>query len=135
MFAGGFKTAYSGHYQQVDCNDLEEGLMTAEEAQCGDPSADGFTRDCNLKKVGPLIYQVGIAVPVSRETARSFAYGVVDAKTRGIWEKYQDQTFYSPSQCHSQSQDSDSQEQGMPPESMYGVLFISTFLICLALGL
>ena len=128
-----------GVYHAADCAALDQGALSAEQAQCkrdssGAPVGD---RDCGFVKVGDLLFAQPTSYPVSRELPSK----VFHALAFMLYERRRDGAFQSSLQkfeaLDSQSQctkTEDRESLRLKPESLAGTIFFCVFLAVAGVG-
>ncbi|CAE7394628.1 GLR2.2 [Symbiodinium natans] len=130
MAQSGIDLLESGALHQSDCENVRSNGKPESEYRCETDSKGKARDDCNLLKVGEVLTSVGVGYPVNTKAAQSLSWAVTKATMAG---KYSDamrshQSMKPRSQCLAAAEIS-VEEDGLPVESMVGVIIISSMCL------
>ncbi|CAE7036079.1 GLR3.2 [Symbiodinium natans] len=118
-------TMHAGQLQERDCNAVASGSITEEVGRCERDSFGNPRNDCNLIRVGDVLWSVPISFPVSARMAHSMSWAFTYAMTNGLMEemkKLNADVFPVP---HCSVEDERSDEDGLNLDDLSGTILIA----------
>merc|ERR1712113_414529 len=107
---------------------VSEGAWTEAEGHCQTGLDERARNDCDLMRVGDIVFTIPVGYPVSQRLQHSLAWGFTELMARGVWEeKVKLNDFAFPkSECEVKQR---TKEDGLDTTDLSGTLFISFLLL------
>ena len=83
---------HGGLIQQADCDDVNAGRVSEEVGRCTttETNPGNARNDCELLRVGDLLWSVPLSFPISDRLAHGMSWAVTQALTAGLFERAKD---------------------------------------------
>ena len=121
---------HAGLIQQADCDDVNAGRVSEEVGRCTttETNSGNARNDCELLRVGDLLWSVPLSFPISERLAHGMSWAVTQAITAGLFERAKDSELnkeaFPLSQC---AVVEDRSEEDGPLDALH---LLSVFLPC-----
>jgi hypothetical protein len=125
----GIDQMHAGLIQKADCEQVNDGRLSAEEGFCEKGFGDRKRQDCDFMKVGDIVFSIPTAYPISERLAESFSWAVTHEMWSGTWDrllKLNEQNM-PKSQCDV-AEEENAEEDGLRLKDLSGVFMISVAL-------
>mmetsp|Transcript_54149 Transcript_54149/g.127272 ORF Transcript_54149/g.127272 Transcript_54149/m.127272 type:complete len:653 (-) Transcript_54149:170-2128(-) len=124
---------HAGKLREHDCNAVTSGSISEEEGRCERDFLGNPRNDCNLMRVGDLLWSVPISFPVSERIAHSMSWAVTYAMTNGLMEEMKklNTDFFPVSHCDVEEERTE--EDGLTLEDLSGTILIAVSIASFAL--
>ncbi|CAE7434546.1 unnamed protein product [Symbiodinium necroappetens] len=124
---------HAGLIQQADCDDVNAGRVSEEVGRCTttETNSGNARNDCELLRVGDLLWSVPLSFPISERLAHGMSWAVTQAITAGLFERAKDSELnkeaFPLSQCA--VVEDRSEEDGLTLADLTGTIVISMFMV------
>ncbi|CAE7313324.1 GLR3.4 [Symbiodinium sp. CCMP2592] len=124
---------HAGLIQQADCDDVNAGRVSEEVGRCTttETNPGNARNDCELLRVGDLLWSVPLSFPISDRLAHGMSWAVTQAITAGLFERAKDSELnkeaFPLSQCT--VVEDRSEEDGLTLADLTGTIVISMFMV------
>jgi len=121
------KVMHSGKRMEEDC---PNGTSTVNKSK----SCAQERNDCNLMRVGDVLYSLPVSLPVSDALARSLSWAVINAQVGGWWDYMKlmnAETFPEP-KCDAMAEPKD---PGMSLDDLLGTFLVASFTVAVGMGI
>ncbi|CAE7862614.1 GLR3.4 [Symbiodinium sp. KB8] len=116
---------HAGLLREHDCNAVASGSISEEEGRCERDFLGNPRDDCNLMRVGDLLWSVPISFPVGERMAHSMSWAVTYAMTNGLMEEMKKLNREVFPVSHCDVEDERTEEDGLTLEDLSGTILIA----------
>ncbi|CAE7211876.1 GLR2.2 [Symbiodinium natans] len=126
---------HAGKIKQQDCDAVNSGAISEEVGRCSTNHLGQPRDDCDLLRVGDLIWSVPLSFPISDRLAHSMSWAVTRALSDGMFEAAKEsgpnKAAFPVTQCtHTEDR---SETDGLNLADLTGTIFISVFFVSFGL--